>query len=284
MKKLTTSALLQGATHKLSSRAPRSGAWRSRSSEIASLTTFARNDGHLFQPCLWERCFAMASVIAVVLLLSKAAFAGTVTGKVNFTGTAPQMAPISMNADPVCASLHTTPAYEETVIVNDNKTLKNVFVYVKEGLEGKTFPNPTMPVTIDQKGCQYTPHVFGIQAGQTLEIVNSDSTLHNIHSLAEKNKQFNFGMPLQGMKLTKKFDTPEVMAKFKCDVHPWMNAYIGVLTHPYFSATGTNGAYEIKDLPAGEYTIEAWHEKYGTQTQKVTVGEGSATADFTFNG
>ncbi len=229
-------------------------------------------------------CLAMTLVVVATLFFSKSAFAGSVTGKVNFTGTVSQTASISMNADPVCASLHTAPAYEETVIVNDNKTLKNVFVYVKEGIEGKTFPTPTTPVTIDQKGCQYAPHVFGIQVGQTLEIVNSDSTLHNIHSLAEKNKQFNFGMPLQGMKLTKKFDTPEAMAKFKCDVHPWMNAYIGVLPHPYFSVTGTDGTYEIKDLPPGEYTVEAWHEKYGTQIQKVTVTEGSTTVEFTFNG
>ncbi len=223
-------------------------------------------------------------VATTFLIYSSSLYAGTVTGKVSFTGTAPQMEPISMDADPVCSSLHNTSVLAETVIVNDNKTLKNVFVYVKEGLEGKTFPTPSTPVTIDQKGCQYSPHVFGIQAGQTLEIVNSDSTLHNIHALPEKNKQFNLGMPIQGMKLNKKFDTPEVMAKFKCDVHPWMNAYVGVLSHPYFSVTGTDGTFEIKDLPVGEYTIEAWHEKYGTQTQKVTVAEGSSSVDFTFNG
>ena len=219
------------------------------------------------------------------LFFSGELLAGAVTGKANFIGTAPQMESISMNADPVCASLHATPVYAETVIVNDNKTLKNVFVYVKEGLEGKTFPTPTTPVTIDQKGCQYAPHVFGIQANQPLEIVNSDNTLHNIHALPEKNKQFNLGMPLQGMKLTKKFETPEIMAKFKCDVHPWMNAYVGVLPHPYFGVTGADGTFEIKDLPPGDYILEAWHEKYGSQTQKITVTEGqAATADFTFNG
>ncbi len=225
----------------------------------------------------------MLIAVTFFLFLSQL-FAGTVTGKVNFTGTAPVNEKISMNADPVCSSLHATPVFTETVLANDNKTLKNVFVYVKEGLEGKTFPTPSTPVTIDQKGCQYIPHVFGIQVNQTLEIVNSDSTLHNIHALPEKNKQFNLGMPLQGMKLNKKFDTPEVMAKFKCDVHPWMNAYVGVLPHPYFSVTGTDGTFEIKDLPAGEYTVEAWHEKYGTQTQKITVVEGSSSVDFTFNG
>ena len=190
-----------------------------------------------------------------------------------------------MSADPVCAGLHSEPVYQETVVANSNGTLKNVFVYVKEGLEGKTFPVPTEPAVIDQKGCHYDPHVFGIQVGQPLQIVNSDSTLHNIHSLAEKNKQFNLGMPIQGMKLKKTFENPEVMAKFKCDVHPWMNAYAGVLTHPYFSVSGDDGTFEIKNLPAGEYTIEAWHEKYGTQTQKVTVtGEEPVQVEFTFNG
>jgi len=188
-----------------------------------------------------------------------------------------------MNADPNCAALHNEPVKAETVIVNDNGTLRNVFVYVKEGVEGKTFEVPQTAVTIDQKGCQYHPHVFGIQIGQAFEIINSDATLHNIHSLAEKSKQFNLGMPIQGMKLNKKFDQPEIMVKLKCDVHPWMSAYVGVLPHPFFSVTGTNGTFEIKDLPSDEYTIEAWHEKYGTQVQQVTVGEGAASVDFTFS-
>lgn len=217
-----------------------------------------------------------------LLLFNNYLFAGTVTGKVNFTAAAPQMEPISMNADPVCAGLHTEPVYAETVLVNANGTIKNVFVHVKEGLEGQTFPAPAEPVTLDQKGCRYHPHVFGIQVGQPLEIINSDSTLHNVHSLAEKSKQFNLGMPIQGMKLKKTFENPEVMAKFKCDVHPWMSAYAGVLTHSYFSVTGEEGTFEIKDLPAGEYTIEAWHEHYGTQTQKVTVGEEPVNVEFNF--
>ncbi len=220
----------------------------------------------------------------LILIISKNLFAGTVTGKVNFTGTAPQMEKILMAADPVCSSLHPEPVSEETVLVNNTGTLKNVFVYVKEGLEGKTFPAPTTPVTINQTGCQYHPHVFGIQVGQPLELINNDSTLHNVHSLAEKSKQFNLGMPLQGMKLTKKFENSEIMVKFKCDVHPWMNAYIGVLTHPYYNVSGDEGTFEIKDLPAGDYVIEAWHEKYGTQTQNITVTEDTpAQVEFTFS-
>ncbi|MBI4395242.1 MAG: hypothetical protein HY583_03485 [Candidatus Omnitrophica bacterium] len=222
--------------------------------------------------------------MTLIYFFSAPAFAGIISGKVNFTGTPPVNEQISMNADPVCASLHSEPVYAETVLVNENGTLRNVFVYVKEGLESQTFPVPSESVTIDQKGCHYVPHVFGIQAGQTLEILNSDATLHNIHALPQKNKQFNLGMPIQGMKLTKKFEVPEVMAKFKCDVHPWMNAYIGVLAHPFFGVTGRDGTFEIKNLPAGEYTIEAWHEKYGVQEQKVTVAEEPVNVEFTFTG
>ena len=222
--------------------------------------------------------------MTIMTLFVKTAFSAALTGKVNFTGTAPASETLSMNADPSCAAAHPEPVYAETVVANDNGTLRNVFVYVKTGLEGQTFPAPQASVTIDQKGCQYLPHVFGIQVGQTLEIVNSDPTLHNIHSLAKQSKQFNLGMPIQGMKFTKKFENSEIMVKMKCDVHPWMSAYIGVLPHPFYGVSGTDGTFTIKDLPPGEYTIEAWHEKYGSQTQNVTVGEEDTTVDFTFAG
>lgn len=220
----------------------------------------------------------------LTLVMPFSALAGEVTGKVAFTGTAPAAATIDMNADPYCAGQHSEPVMTEEVVVNDG-TLQNVFVYVKEGLEGKTFDTPTAPVILDQKGCHYTPHVFGVQVNQGVEIVNSDSTLHNVHGMPKESKEFNLGMPIQGMKLTRKFDKPEVMVKFKCDVHPWMNAYAGVLTHPFYAVTGKEGTFKLENLPAGDYTIEAWHEKYGTQTQKVTVDEsGPKTVDFSFAG
>ena len=221
--------------------------------------------------------------LAAALIISTSAYAGQVTGTVKFTGTAPVREPLSMAADPTCMAAHPEPALAENVLVNANGTLKNVFVYVKQGLEGKTFPAPATPVTIDQKGCQYSPHVFGIQAGQDLQILNSDNTLHNIHSMAEKNKQFNLGMPIQGMKLNKKFENPEVMVHMKCDVHPWMSAYIGVLPHSFYGVSGDDGSFSIKDLPAGDYVVEAWHEQYGAQEQKVTVAEGApANLEFSF--
>jgi plastocyanin len=192
------------------------------------------------------------------------------------------MPAIKMNADPYCASSHKEEIKSEEVIVNSNNTLKNVFVYVKSGLEGQTFEAPKEAVTMDQNGCHYVPHVFGIQVNQPFEIVNSDSTLHNVHAMPSQSKPFNLGMPIKGMKIKKTFDNPEVMVKVKCDVHPWMNAYIGVLNHPFYSVSNNEGSFELKNLPAGKYTIEAWHEKYGVQTQEVTVAEGDASQEVNF--
>ena len=219
---------------------------------------------------------AVFGMMAVASIFSGSVYAGQVTGTAKFMGTAPVREPLSMAADPTCMAAHPEPALAENVIANPNGTLKNVFVYVKQGLEGKTFPAPTTPATIDQKGCQYSPHVFGIQAGQNLEIVNSDNTLHNIHSMAEKSKQFNLGMPIQGMKLNKKFENPEVMVHLKCDVHPWMSAYIGVLPHSFYGVSGDDGSFSIKDLPAGRHEFKVWHE-VGKMLEKslvVTVKPG----------
>jgi plastocyanin len=219
---------------------------------------------------------------ALIVGVSASALAGDVTGKVSFEGTAPKAARIMMNADPVCMKAHKAPVFGEEVVVNKNGTLKNVLVYVKDGLGGKKFDAPSTKLEFDQKGCEYTPHVLGIQTGQELEIVNSDPTLHNVHSLSKDNAQFNVAQPKQGMKLTKKFDKPETF-RVKCEVHTWMGAYIGVFSHPYFAVTGDDGSFSLKKLPPGEYTIEAWHEKYGVQTMKVKVGAtGETKTDFKF--
>ena len=208
----------------------------------------------------------------------------TVTGKVAFEGTAPTMEKLKMEADAFCKAAHAAPVYSQEVVVNSNGTLQHVIVYVKEGVTG-SYPPPSQPVVIDQKGCQYYPHVFGIQASQPLKIVNSDETLHNIHALPKKNQEFNIGQPFKGMETIKKFETVEVPVRFKCDVHKWMGAYAAVLNHPFYATTGDQGTFEIKNLPPGNYVIEAWHEKYGPQTQNVTVaGSESKTVDFTFKG
>lgn len=232
-----------------------------------------------------KRMTYLSIAILLNLILAQSAWAGTVSGAVKFTGTAPESTAINMDADPTCLVAHADPVYADDVVVNGNGTLKNVFVYVKSGLEGQTFPPAAGTVTMDQNGCQYNPHVFGVQLGQDVEIMNSDPTLHNVHSMSKQSKEFNLGMPIQGMKIKRKFDKPEVMVRFKCDVHPWMGAYAGVLTHPFFSVSNDTGSFELKDLPAGTYEIEAWHEKYGTQTQSITVdAAGTQTTDFTFAG
>jgi len=198
--------------------------------------------------------------------------AAVVSGKITFDGAVPVVEKIKMSSDAFCVKQHPTEMGKEELVVAADKGLANVFLYVKEGIKG-TYPPPAAPATIDQKGCTYTPHVFGLVAGQKLDILNSDATLHNIHAFPEKNEPFNLGMPVQGMKYTKQFDKPEIMVKVKCDVHGWMLAWAGVVAHPFFAVSGTDGSYTIKDLPAGTYTIEAWHEKLGTQTQQVTVGD-----------
>ena len=209
-----------------------------------------------------------------------AATPATVTGKVTFAGTPPPAQAVKLSSDPYCEKAN--PGLKtETEVVGGDGSVGNVFVYVKDGLGNRTFPTPSEPVVLDQKGCHYTPHVLGIQIGQPLQIVNSDDTLHNVHGLAKSNKEFNQGQPIQGMKMTHTFSTKEVMIPFKCDVHGWMNAWIGVLDHPYYAVTSTDGTFSLKGLPPGTYTIEAWHEKLGTQTQTVTVGE-KETKDLAF--
>jgi plastocyanin len=199
------------------------------------------------------------------------ATAGNVSGKVTFEGTPPTPQPIKLSGDPYCQTAN-AGLTTETEVVGPGGAVQNVFVYVKDGLGDRTFAAPADPVVLDQKGCHYTPHVLGIQVGQPLQIVNSDATLHNVHGLAKANKEFNQGQPIQGMKMTHTFSTKEVMIPFKCDVHSWMNAWIGVLDHPYYSVTGADGTFSLKGLPPGTYTVEAWHERLGTQTQTVTVG------------
>ena len=210
------------------------------------------------------------------------ATAGAVTGKVTFMGTPPTVETISMSSDPRCMN---AGAKTEAVMVSGDGSLQNVFVYVKDGLGNLKFPVPATPLVLDQKGCQYRPHVFGVQAGQTIEILNSDTTLHNIHAWPQTNQEFNMGQSLQGMKDTHVFTTQEVMVPFRCDVHKWMNSFVGVVAHPFFAVTGADGAFELKGLPPGTYTVEAWHEKFGTKTASVTIGaKESKDVAFTFSG
>lgn len=206
----------------------------------------------------------------------------TLTGKVVLDGPVPRNEAIKLAADPACERANPNGASFQTYQV-DNGGLENVFVYVKDGLDNYYFEVPTDPVTLAQDGCVYKPHVLGIRVGQPLSIVNDDATVHNVHAMPEKNEEFNLSQAVQGMKNTRTFTTPEVMVPFKCNVHSWMSAYVGVLDHPFFAVTHDGGQFEIKGLPPGTYTLEAWHERLGTQTQQVTVGpKESRSVDFTF--
>ena len=207
------------------------------------------------------------------------ATAGSITGVVKFEGKAPAAQAITMDSDSYCEKQPKNTI--ESIVVGDGSGLQNVFVYVKDGLGDRVFPVPSTPVVLDQKGCRYVPHVLGVQVGQTLEIASSDNTLHNVHALPQQNREFNMAHQLAGIKHTHVFSTKEVMVPFKCDVHKWMNAFLGVLDHPFYAVTTGNGHFELKGLPPGTYTVEAWHEKLGTQTQMVTVGE-KQTSDVSF--
>lgn len=204
-----------------------------------------------------------------------AATAGNVTGRITFEGAVPAARAVRTDSDPNCVQAGVTVT-EESVVVGDGGALQNVFVYVKDGLGDLRFPVPATPVLLDQKGCRYVPHVLGVQVGQRVEVLNSDQTLHNVHATPTTNQEFNTGQPLAGMKHNHQFSTKEVMVPFKCDVHPWMHAFIGVLDHPYFAVTGADGTFSLTGLPPGTYTVEAWHETFGTQTQTVTIGAREA--------
>jgi plastocyanin len=197
------------------------------------------------------------------------ATAATIVGRVAFDGEPPENPRIRMSGDPLCAQAG--DATFENYVVKDGG-LDNVFVYVKDGLGNYHFDVPAEPVKLDQQGCRYVPHVIGVRAGQPIEITNSDATTHNVHSLPGVNREFNFAQYVKDQKNVEIFTAPEVMIRLKCDLHSWMSAYVGVVEHPYFAVTSAGGKFELKGLPPGEYTIEAWHEKAGTQVQKVTVG------------
>ena len=208
---------------------------------------------------------------------------GSITGKVSFDGSKPKARVIRMDAEPDCKRLHSSPVRSQEVIVNKNGTLLNVFVYVKQGLSNYSFETPKTPVTMDQDGCIYSPHVIGVQTGQEIHVLNSDPTTHNIHPLPKNNREWNVSQPPGADKIVQSFPREELLIPVKCNVHPWMRSYIAVLKHPFFAVIGEEGTFELKGLPPGEYVVAAWHEKYGTQEQKVALGPTEAkSVDFAF--
>jgi len=211
--------------------------------------------------------------------------AADITGKVILKGTPPPEIKIDpLMADPNCGKLHTGPVTTRHYLVGQDGGLANVFVYIKSGLEGKTFPAPAETPVIDQVGCLYEPYVSGVMVNQKFKIKNTDGFLHNVHAIPKVNKEFNFAQPVKDQVNEKSFDKAEVMVQFKCDVHPWMFAYVGVLEHPFYAVTGTDGTFKISGLPDGKYTIEAYHPKTHRAnpgvTKEITVS-GDTKADFT---
>jgi plastocyanin len=203
----------------------------------------------------------------------------TVTGTIKLDGTAPKPRKIDMSQDPACSG---GMGMTETV-VSEGGNLANVFVYVKDGLGNRTFDVPTAKVTIDQHGCHYVPHVLGMMTGQTLEILNSDPTTHNIHPAPKNNKEWNESQPPKAAPLEKTFAREEVLLPVKCNQHPWMKMYVGVVKSPFFAVSGKDGTFTISGLPPGKYTIAAVHESLGEQDMEVEVGpKESKTADFSF--
>ena len=209
---------------------------------------------------------------------------GTIKGHVRLMGKLPGNPVIRMAADPMCSRMNAGKrVIQETVAASLDGSLANVFVR----LQG-AFPQtavPADPVMIDQRGCVYLPRVVGVRVGQVLQIRNSDALLHNVHSSSSRDNTFNVGQPMAGMVNQFRLKNEEIMLRLKCDLHSWMTAFVGVVTHPYFAVSHEGGTFEIANVPAGTHTIQAWHERYGplTQTVKVAAG-GTTTVEFSYTG
>ena len=213
------------------------------------------------------------------------ATAGAIHGTIRLTGSAPTPVQIDMGMDPGCTFSTKQPNFSQQYVVGKGDGLGNVYVYIKSGLEGRNFAVPANPVVLDQKGCRYEPHVLALMAGQTLRVLNSDPTMHNVHAQpnAPSNSQWNMSQMPKGAPIETTFHDPEVMMPFKCNQHPWMKAFVNVAGNPFYAISDANGNFEIKGLPSGDYTIAAVHEAAGEQTQRIGIGvKETKTADFTF--
>lgn len=209
---------------------------------------------------------------------------GSIAGTVHYAGAAPVRAVLQMAADPFCVTAHSgQPVMSEQLVVNDDATLRWVFVHIRAARSGSLPRADSGTVELNQRACMYTPHVLGMVAGSTIRVVNSDRTLHNVNVQPRNNPSFNLAQPIPGMAIERVFPQPEIMVSVRCDVHPWMQGYVGVVPHAFFDVSGEDGGFRIVGVPPGEYVLEAWHESLGTQTMEVTVRDGeTAAAAFTF--
>jgi hypothetical protein len=217
----------------------------------------------------------------VVLPAPPPARPGTILGTVRVTGAVPARKPIRMDADPKCAARHESPPLADDLVIGRKGGVRWAFVYVKRGLNDRRYEPPTFPVLLEQVGCMYRPHVFGIQAGQPLVVRNGDDLLHNIHFVTFANPEYGLAQATPGREDTIRFRSPEVMVRVKCDVHPWMSAWAGVLDHPFFAVTDEQGGYGIPGLPPGRYVVDVWHERLRGESREIDVSDaGQAEADF----
>ncbi len=211
--------------------------------------------------------------------------AGSITGDIRYKGARPPRKLIDMSEDPACVEAHHGKAYDQSLVVSAKGGLANTFIYIQKGLTGKVFAVPSSPVTMDQSGCWFRPRVLGIQASQVLRVVNSDPVTHNIHPMAQVNREWNHSQGAGDPPINRKFLKPEVMIKVKCNIHSWMHAYIGVVDNPYFSVSAEDGSFSITNVPPGTYTVGIWHEGFDPQQQQVTVSpKSSAHANVVFEG
>jgi plastocyanin len=227
----------------------------------------------------------MAAVaVGAVPLTGASPGVGTIRGNVQFTGSAPRNPLIGMGADPNCVKINAaTKVYQELVVVNANGTLANVLVAIAGEVAGATVPKT--PVVIEQRGCIYHPRMTAAMVGQTLRLVNSDATLHNITGVSQKGNRFSLGQPGAGMSFDFTLKDPEMLMLVRCQVHKWMLGYIGVVSNPFFDVTKSDGTFTLRNVPAGKYTVETWHERYGRHSKEVEVSDGgTAVVDFTYTG
>ncbi len=209
--------------------------------------------------------------------------AGTLKGHVKYDGKPPKKKTLRMDADPVCGAAHTDRVYNENFKMAEDGSMEEALIYIKDVSYSEGVPSE--PTILDQKGCVYVPHVFGMIAGQQLLIKNSDATLHNIHSLPKINKEFNFAMPKVVKEKKSTFSKSEPNPFYiKCDVHPWMKTWVLVSDHPYFAVTDAKGNFSIDGIPAGTYEVVCWQEKFKKKplTTSVKIGDGETVQDFTF--
>lgn len=227
--------------------------------------------------------FSIGLLVGLVALVGAPAYCASVTGTIVYDDEIPNLRVIKMNSDAKCSAHHPEGTKSEALVLGPGKTMANVFVRVTSGLGDEQYPVPTEPVILDQKGCVYAPHVFGVRVGQELKVLNPDDTLHNVHAMPKLNAPYNIAMPKFRKEATNTFTKAEFIFPIKCDVHPWMSTWCAVMEHPFFDVTGKDGKFKIDGLKAGTYEIVAWHEKLRTRTATVTVtADGAATVDFSF--